>query len=69
MQELLFIEEQLGLNNDNVIIDIVSAANSLKTLRPNWLWKEDPNPDVIETRGSVSLIEGNGIYNKVMQFI
>ena len=64
MQELLFIEEQLGLNNDNVIIDIVSAANSLKTLRPNWLWKEDPNPDTIELHGSISLIEENGIYNR-----
>lgn len=64
MQELLFLEEQLGLNNDNVIIDIVSAANSLKALRPNWLWKEDPNPDVIELRGPISLIEENGIYNR-----
>lgn len=64
MQELLFIEEQLGLNNDNIIIDIVSAANSLKTLRPNWVWKEDPNPDMIEPRSSVSLIEENGIYNR-----
>ena len=64
MQELLFIEEQLGLNNDNVFVDIVSAANSLKVLRPNWLWKESPNPDIIETRGSVSLIEENGIYNR-----
>lgn len=64
MQELLFIEEQLGLNNDNVIIDIVSAANSLKTLRSNWLWKEDPNPDMIEPRSSVSLIEEDGIYNR-----
>lgn len=64
MQELLFIEEQLGLNNDNVIIDIVSAANSLKALRPNWLWKEDPNPDTIEQNRSISLIEENGIYNR-----
>lgn len=64
MQELLFIEEQLGLNNDNVIIDIVSATNSLKDLRPNWLWKEDPNPDKIEPNESISLIEENGIYNR-----
>ena len=64
MQELLFIEEQLGLNNDNVIIDIVSATNSLKDLRPNWLWKQDPNPDKIEPNESISLIEENGIYNR-----
>lgn len=64
MQELLFIEEQLGLNNDNIIIDIVSAASSLKTLRPNWRWKENPNPDIIEPSGSISLIEENGIYNR-----
>lgn len=64
MQELLFLEEQLGLNNDNVIIDIVSAASSLKTLRPNWLWKENPNPDMIELNGSISLIEENGVYNR-----
>ena len=64
MQELLFIEEQLGLNNDNAIVDIVSASYSLKVLRPNWLWKETPNPDIIEPRGSVSLIEEKGIYNR-----
>lgn len=64
MQELLFIEEQLGLNNDNAIVDIVSAASSLKTLRTNWLWKDNPNPDTIESNGSISLIDENGIYNR-----
>lgn len=64
MQELLFIEDQLGLNNDNGIIDIISAASSLKILRPNWLWKEDPNPEMIEPNGSISLIDENGIYNR-----
>lgn len=64
MQELLFIEEQLGLNNDNVIVDIKSAANSLKVLRPNWQWKEDPNPDTIEPNESISLIDEDGIYNR-----
>ena len=64
MQELLFIEEQLGLNSDDGFVDIVSAANSLKVLRPNWVWKEDPNPDMIEPNGSISLIEENGIYNR-----
>ena len=64
MQELLFIEEQLGLNNDNVIVDIKSVANSLKDLRPNWQWKEDPNPDTIEPNESISLIDEDGIYNR-----
>ena len=64
MQELLFIEEQLGLNNDNVFVEIASAASSLQALRPNWLWKEDPNPDKIDPNVSVSLIEENGIYNR-----
>ena len=64
MQELLFLEEQLGLNNDNVIVDIVSAAKSLKVLRSNWLWKDEPNPDTIRPNGSISLIEEKGIYNR-----
>ncbi len=64
MQELLFIEEQLGLNNDNIIVDIKSVANSLKDLRPNWQWKEDPNPDTIEPNESISLIDEDGIYNR-----
>ena len=64
MQELLFIEEQLGLNNENVIVDIKSVANSLKDLRPNWQWKEDPNPDTIEPNESISLIDEDGIYNR-----
>ena len=64
MQELLFLEEQLGLNNDNTIIDIKSCASSLKTLRQNWLWKEEPNPDMIDLQESVSLIDVDGIYNR-----
>ena len=57
MQELLFLEEQLGLNDENVIVDIKSAANALKTLRPNWIWKEEINPDTIHYRESVSYID------------
>ena len=64
MQELLFLEEQLGLNDENVIVDIKSAANALKTLRPNWIWKEEINPDTIHYRESVSYIDDNGIYNR-----
>ena len=64
MQELLFLEEQLGLNDENVIVDIKSAASALKTLRPNWIWKEDANPDTIHHRESVSYIDGDGIYNR-----
>lgn len=64
MQELLFIEEQLGLNDENVVVDINSAANSLKTLRPNWKWIEEPSPDIIHPDESISYIDNNGIYNR-----
>lgn len=64
MQELLFLEEQLGLNNDNAIIDIKTCAESLKTLRQNWIWKENPNPDMMDSHESISLIEDAGIYNR-----
>ena len=64
MQELLFLEEQLGLNDDNGIVDVKSAASSLKTLRPNWIWKEEPNPDAMQVNESVSYIETDGIYNR-----
>lgn len=64
MQELLFLEEQLGLNDENAIVDIESAANALKMLRPNWMWKEEINPDTIYHRESVSYIDGDGIYNR-----
>lgn len=64
MQELLFLEEQLGLNDDNVVVDVKSAANSLKTLRPNWIWKENPNPDMMQVEESVSYIDTDGIYNR-----
>lgn len=64
MQELLFLEEQLGLNNDNNIIDINTAAKSLKNLRPIWGWKEDPDPESIDISESISLKKENGIYNR-----
>ena len=64
MQELLFLEEQLGLNDDNVVVDVKSAASSLKTLRPNWIWKEEPNPDAMQVNESVSYLDTDGIYNR-----
>lgn len=64
MQELLFLEEQLGLNNDNVVVDVKSATGSLRTLRPNWIWKEDTNPDMIQVNESVSYVDAEGIYNR-----
>ena len=64
MQELLFLEEQLGLNDDNVMVDVKSAAASLKVLRPNWGWKEEPNPDLMQSSESVSYIDIQGIYNR-----
>ena len=64
MQELLFLEEQLGLNNDNIVVDVKSAASSLKTLRSNWIWKEYPNPDMMQVNESVSNIDAEGIYNR-----
>ena len=64
MQELLFLEEQLGLNDDNVMVDVKSAATSLKELRPNWCWKEEPNPDLMQPNESVSYIDTEGIYNR-----
>lgn len=64
MQELLFLEEQLGLNDDKVVVDVRCSASSLKTLRPNWIWKEDPNPDVMQVNEPVSYIDADGIYNR-----
>lgn len=64
MQELLFLEEQLGLNDDNAVIDVKSAASSLKTLRPNWIWQEEPDPDTMQVKESVSYIDTDGIYNR-----
>ena len=64
MQELLFLEEQLGLNDDNVVVDVKSAASSLKALRPNWNWKEEPNPDTMQVNESVSFVDADGIYNR-----
>lgn len=64
MQELLFLEEQLGLNDDNIVVDVKSASGSLKTLRPNWIWREEPNPDMMQVSKSVSYIDINGIYNR-----
>ena len=63
MQELLFLEEQLGLNND-IVVDIKTLAVNLKKIRQNWSWKDNPDPNMIEHRESVSLIGTDGIYNR-----
>ena len=64
MQELLFLEEQLGLNDENNAIDVKTAATSLKTLRQDWPWQEVPDPEIIVCNDSISNIDSNGIYNR-----
>ena len=64
MQELLFLEEQLGLNADGDVLDTKSVASLLRTLRPDWPWQEVPNPDIIVCNDSISKIGTNGIYNR-----
>jgi hypothetical protein len=64
MDELVQLENELGLSADNDIPDLDEIARRLEYIRPEWPWREPVIPDNLTTEPLLKDIDQEGIYNK-----
>lgn len=69
MTEIVQLENELGLNSEERI-PIDDIAMRLQAIRPEWPWKEDINPESIETPSCpMAELTEPGIYNRAVIFM
>jgi very-short-patch-repair endonuclease len=67
MDELVRLEEELGISGDAESIAIDDMAMRLQSIRTEWPWKEDIIPTDIDTHSKkLSEITETGIFNKAI---
>ncbi len=67
MNELVQLEQELGLGEEEGHPDINEMAMRLQAIRPEWPWKEDIDPSVLgNDRPSITSIDEAGIYNRAV---
>lgn len=63
LRELIRLEDDLGMNNPDVEFDLYELVSQLRTVR-DWVWKEEPDPDVIDLSTPLSSIDDDGLFNR-----
>ena len=66
MNELVQLEQELGLSSDDDMPELGDAVKKLMNIRPEWSWKESINPDELCTIPPIRQITEEGIYNKAV---
>ena len=67
MNDLVELEQELGLNGEEGRAEIDEIAMRLQAVRPEWPWKEDIDPGVLDgDRSPMSEINEPGIYNRAV---
>ncbi len=67
MEEAILLTEELGLaNTDNEQAELYEIMARLHEIRPDWDWKEFPDPDTLTTEPPLSNIREQGIYNRAI---
>jgi len=67
MEEAILLTEELGLaNTDNEQPELYEIMARLHEIRPDWDWKEFPDPDTLTTEPPLSNICEQGIYNRAI---
>ncbi len=68
MNELVQLENELGFAVDGERPDIDEIAMRLQATRPEWPWKEDIDPDILNSSKRIPIDELNeaGIYNRAV---
>jgi len=69
MDELVQLEEELNLNSEDEMPELDDLVKKLNTIRPEWPWKEEINPDELKTNPSLRSINEEGIYNRAILII
>ena len=71
MNEIAQLERDIGISTDEPRIDISDIATRLRSVRPEWTWKEEITPQVFENesereREPIANITEAGIYNRAV---
>jgi len=69
MDELVQLENELGLNSEDDIPELDDLARRLRSIRPEWPWKEDIRPDTLSKEQPFKSIKEEGIYNKAVLIV
>ena len=66
MEELLQLEEELGLSDNENILELEEVSRRLKSIRSEWLWQEDVNLEKISYDTLLKDLNKEGIYNRAI---
>ncbi len=66
MEELVQLEDELGINGDADPIELDELAQRLASIRTEWPWKEEIDPDNLSTGLSLAEINEAGVFNRAV---
>jgi len=69
MDELVQLEDELGLSEDGDPPPLDELVQRLKAIRPEWPWKESPDPDALQAGTPLLAMQEEGIYNRAVLVI
>ncbi len=69
IDELVHLEDELGLNSEHNIPELDDLVQRLHNIRPEWPWEENINPSALSTEDKLKDIDKTGIYNKAVLLI
>ncbi|MBN1460241.1 MAG: AAA family ATPase [Armatimonadetes bacterium] len=66
MEEVLALSEALGMSGGSTEADLEEVALRLRTLRPEWDWREPVDADALSSAPPLTSIREQGIYNRAI---
>ncbi|MEW8025273.1 MAG: AAA domain-containing protein [Candidatus Thiodiazotropha sp.] len=66
MDELVQLEDELGLNGAIEPPELDELAHRLASVRPEWPWLEPCDPDELARSPALSQVDAKGIYNRAV---
>lgn len=69
MDELVRLEDELGLTGDVEPPELDELARRLAAVRPGWPWVEPCDPDNVVTDPPLARMGGEGIYNRAVLIV
>ncbi len=69
MDELVQLEDELGLNSEDNIPELDDLVQRLKNIRPEWPWKENIEPNTPSKQPPLKIITEEGIYNRAILIV
>ena len=69
MDELVQLEEELGLTSEENIPEMDDLTQRLESIRPEWPWNEKIDPHTLSDQSSLRYIKEEGIFNKAVLIV